>query len=173
MVRIFGFVSIMGMLVVTTTASAQGLDPELTIRPMPDPAQELPASVVELLALPDSASSIAMERSAVALARANENRARAGENRAQGLARAAERRAAGLETAAEARERGAELGADVADAARGVRESLVRGDGEIDLPIPVDLPQLPDHLSDRPDVPTPSVELPDRPALPEQAGRGA
>lgn len=172
MIRIFGCVSAFAAFA-AATASAQALDPELTMRPMPNPRTDMPAAVTELLALPEAASGVAQERSVAGLSRANENRARAAENRGEALARAAERRATRLDMAADARELGADFGADVAEAARGVRESLVRGGGELRLPIPMSLPELPDHVPARSDVPAAPVELPDRPALPGQAGGGA
>ncbi|HEX6992581.1 MAG TPA: hypothetical protein VF339_00385 [Gammaproteobacteria bacterium] len=144
--------SMTGALVVAT-ASAQGFDPEVTIRPIADATVELPAPVDRILALPDVASSIAVEASASGLARANEVRAEAGQDRAS--ERAGERRGAGVGIAAEARVRGAEVAAEMAEAARAARESLVRGRGPVTIRVPAELPQLPEHVPDRAPLPGP------------------
>src|SRR5690606_27217350 len=138
--------------VVFATASAQGLDPELTMRPIVSEAVELPAPVSEILALPEIAASIAEERSAGGLERANEVRARA---RPRPPSRAGAGRDLGLATAADARSRGAELGAEMAESARAMRESVVRGGGPVALAIPPELPKLPDHVPSRAGPPDP------------------
>lgn len=140
-------------------AAAQEVDSELTMTMIPETAGELPDVVTRELELPDAAAEEGVLNSDEGLATANENRAEAAENRAEALERAAERREAGLATAADARERGAEMGSEIAEAAAAGRESLVRGDADLDLPIPDHLPELPDRASDRTEVP----ELPERP----------
>lgn len=145
----------------------QVLDSEMTMRPIAISAADRPATVRELLALPgrkllavpEAASDVARERSSDGLARVNENRMVAAEGRGRALQRARERRSAVVRIAAEARERRMDFSAEVAEAARGVRESLVRGSG-MGLPIPISLPGLPEHV--------PAIPMrPAGPALPD------
>jgi hypothetical protein len=156
----------LGGVLLVTGAAAQGIDLELTMRPIADPAAR--SQALELLEVPDVAAETARERSADGLARANERRRRAGDR-----AEARDTRAAGLAIAADARERGVAFGAEIAEGARGVRENLVRGGGGgFDLPIPVSLPELPAHVPSPREVTGPPVDLPNRPSLPGQAGPG-
>jgi len=126
---------------VSTAATAQELDPEATMRLIGSEALELPVPVSELLALPDTASSIAAERNRPGLGQANERRTTRVRLAPLQAAASQDR----LAIAADARSRGAELGAEMAEAVRALRESVVRGEGPIALPMPTGLPKLPEH----------------------------
>lgn len=154
--RIPRLASMTGALVVAT-ASAQGVDPEVTIRPISDAMVELPAPVGRILALPDVASSIAVDESAGGLERANENRSRR-RDRATNRAAGPPDESPGID----ARVRGAEVAADIAESARSAREGLVRGKGPVSLRVPAELPQLPEHVPDHARSPGPPVEPTDR-----------
>src|SRR5690606_20442209 len=131
MYRTRGLVAAMGALL-AMDAGAQVLDPEMTMRPMVLPSPERPATVLELLAIPESgerlvlsedqgpltlltlpetAYDVAGQRSAEGLARANENRVTAAERREQALQRASERRGNVVRDAVEARERSTDFNA--------------------------------------------------------------
>lgn len=146
---------------------AQIDDLDVTMTLIPTDA-ELPDAVTRQIVLPQSAAAEGVENSAEGLATANSRRAAAAERpaaaserRAAGLARAAGRRVA-FDAAADARARGADFGAEIGEAARQNRESFIRGDSGLDLPIPDHLPDLPDQRPDLPDLP----ELPVPPVTP-------
>ena len=142
---ILGFVSMAGVCT-AATASAQDVDPEVTIRLIPDAAIELPASVDTLLALPDVAASVAVEASQDGLARANDNRTR---RRDRASERAGERRRAAAGAAADARVREAGVAVEIAEATHAARETFVRGKAAVALGIPVGVPEPPEHVPSR------------------------
>lgn len=146
--RFFRFAAFTGLLA-AAAVSAQALDPELTMRPITNPEVPLPAFVSELLARPDEPESIALEQTAPGLARADDEREDA-VVRPRAFARGAERGVVGLGIATDARARAAELGAEMAEWARSLRESLVRGGSELGRPIPADLSGLAERVSARP-----------------------
>jgi hypothetical protein len=144
-------------LLASGSALAQDVDPELTMRLVPD-GVDLPAVVTQDIVLPEAAALEGVENSAAGLLTANENRARAAANREEALMRAEQNRQTGLDVAAEARERGAEFGSEIGEAARENRENFVRGGAGLDLVVPDHLPDLPGQAP---------ANLPDLPALPE------
>jgi hypothetical protein len=158
----------LGLALTCAPAYAQDLDAEVTIRLVPNVA-DLPEVIRQTLVLPEPAAAEGVENSAAGLATANENRAArlatAEQNRAEAAARRQEallNAQAGVNIAADARTRAAEA----SEAAGENRADAARGQPDLNLTIPAELPELPsDARAELPTLPDLS-SLPGRPTTP-------